>query len=177
MGIVQDIPEIFYTVIEKSHQGNMSVSAVNKMYYAAGWSVNAGETIIEHPEGNSNFSTVVIILPNDCTAICLLAVILFFSGLRRRKINERQPMTKQRIIVTVILMIVTITLCIICCSLDWSTMLVWQTNSVLTALISSILLTAGITWLYTLTDIMPHPKEAVTKRRPLTALIPTFYLS
>ncbi len=26
----------------------MSVSAVNGMYYAAGWSVNAEQTIIEH---------------------------------------------------------------------------------------------------------------------------------
>lgn len=48
MGIVQDIPEIFHTVIEKSHRGDMSVSAVNGMYYAAGWSVNAEQTIIEH---------------------------------------------------------------------------------------------------------------------------------
>lgn len=48
MGIVQDIPEIFHRVIEKSHRGDMSVSAVNDMYYAAGWSVNAEQTFIEH---------------------------------------------------------------------------------------------------------------------------------
>lgn len=49
MGIVKDIPEIFHTVIEKSHQGDMSVPDVNEMYYAAGWTVNANQTIIEHP--------------------------------------------------------------------------------------------------------------------------------
>ena len=194
IGVVQDIPEIFHTVIEKSHQGDMSVPAVNEMYYAAGWSVNAGQTIIEHPGGNPNFSTKVTLLPDDHIAICLLtngantntslvlkikdildgnlaqsyeisgtqlldiflscvtivfcllAVLLFVLGLRRRKTNERQPMTRQRIIVTVILLLVTITLCIICCALDWSTILVWQTYSILTALISSILLTASITW-------------------------------
>ncbi|HCR82778.1 MAG TPA: serine hydrolase, partial [Lachnospiraceae bacterium] len=169
IGVVQDIPEIFHTVIEKSHQGDMSVPAVNEMYYAAGWSVNAGQTIIEHPGGNPNFSTKVTLLPDDHIAICLLtngantntslvlkikdildgnlaqsyeisgtqlldiflscvtivfcllAVLLFVLGLRRRKTNERQPMTRQRIIVTVILLLVTITLCIICCALNWST--------------------------------------------------------
>jgi len=72
MGIVTDIPEIFHTVIEKSHQGDMSVPAVNEMYYAAGWTVNANQTIIEHPGGNPNFGTEVIILPNERTAVCLL---------------------------------------------------------------------------------------------------------
>lgn len=72
MGIVQDIPEIFHTVIEKSHQGDMSVPAVNEMYYAAGWSVDANQTIIEHPGGNPSFGTEVVILLNERTAICLL---------------------------------------------------------------------------------------------------------
>ncbi|MEK4236985.1 serine hydrolase domain-containing protein [Paenibacillus sp. FSL H7-0714] len=194
MGIVQDIPEIFHTVIEKSHQGDMSVPAVKEMYYAAGWSVNANQTIIEHPGGNPNFGTEVAILPNERTAVCLLtnganinrsmvlkvkdildgnltqsyeisgtqlldiilssttiilcllAVLFFILGLRRRKTNERQPMTKKQIIVTAILLIATIALCIMCCALDWPTILIWQTYSILTALISSALLTASITW-------------------------------
>lgn len=194
MGIVQDIPEIFHMVIEKSHRGDMSVSAVNGMYYAAGWSVNAEQTIIEHTGGNPNFRTEVVILPNERTAVsllsngantntnmvlkvkdilegnltqsyeisgtqlldiilssitiilCLLAVLLFLLGLRRRRTNERQPMTKKRITVTVIFLTATIALGILCCAFDWSTILMWQTYSVLTALISSALLTASITW-------------------------------
>ncbi|WP_028543669.1 serine hydrolase domain-containing protein [Paenibacillus taiwanensis] len=194
MGIVQDIPEIFHTVIEKSHQGDMSVPPVNEMYYAAGWSVNANQTIIEHPGGNPNFGTEMAILLNERTAICLLtnganinrsmvlkvkdildgnltqsyrisgtqlldiilssttiilcllAVLLFLLGLRRRKANERQPITKKRIIVTAILLIATIVQCIMFYALDWSAILIWQTYSVLTALISSALLTASITW-------------------------------
>lgn len=199
MGIVQDIPEIFHTVIEKSHQGDMSVPAVKEMYYAAGWSVNADQTIIEHPGGNPNFSTEVTLLPNERAAVCLLtngantnislvlkvkdildgnltqsyeisgtqlldiilssativfcllAVLFFLLGLRRRKRNERQPMTKKSIIATVILLIATI-LCIMCCAFpmligyDWSMILIWQTYSILTTLISMTLLTASITW-------------------------------
>jgi len=194
MGIVQDIPEIFHTVIEKSHQGDVSVPAVNEMYYAAGWLVNAEQTIIEHSGGNPNFSTEVAILSNEQTAVCLLtngantnislvlkvkdildgnltqsyeisgtqllditlssatiifcllAILFFLLGLRRKKTNKRQPMTKRRIIVTVILLIATIALCIMCCAFDWSTILIWQTYSILAALISLALLTASITW-------------------------------
>lgn len=194
MGIVQDIPEIFHTVIEKSHQGDMSVPAVNKMYYAAGWSVNADQTIIEHPGSNPNFRTEVVIMQGEQTAVCLLtngantntnlvlkikdildgnltqsyvisgtqlldiilssatiifcllAVLFFLLGLRRRKMNEQQPMTIKRIIITVILLIAAIALFIVCCALDWSTILIWQTYSILTALISSALLTASIAW-------------------------------
>ncbi|MFE7377433.1 serine hydrolase domain-containing protein [Bacillus cereus] len=194
MGIVQDIPEIFHRAIEKSHRGDMSVSAVNDMYYAAGWSVNAEQTFIEHTGRNPNFSTKVAILPNERTAICLLsnganttinlvlqvknilngnltqsyeisgtqlldiilssttiilcllAVLLFFLGLRKRKTNEQQPMTKKRTIVTIIFLIATIAQCIMFFAFDWSTILIWQTYSVLTALISSTLLTASIIW-------------------------------
>lgn len=206
MGIVQDIPEIFHMVIEKSHRGDMSVSAVNDMYYAAGWSVNAEQTFIEHTGGNPNFRTEVAILPNERTAICLLsngantninlvlkvkdildgnltqsyeisgtqlldiilssttiilcllAVLLFLLGLRKRKTNEQQPITKKRTIVTIIFLIATIAQCIMFFAFDWSTILIWQTYSVLTALISSTLLTASITW-YILTDKMPRSEN------------------
>ncbi len=194
MGIVHDIPEIFHEIIEKSHHGDMSVPDVNGMFYAAGWSVNFQQTIIEHSGGNPNFATEVEILPKERTAVCLLsngantnrnlvlkikeildgnlsqsyeisgtqflditlssatiiccllAVLFFLLGLRRKKMNEPQPMTKKRIIVTIILLIATIVLCIMCFAFDWSTILIWQTYSVLTALISSALLTGSITW-------------------------------
>lgn len=194
IGVVQNIPEIFHRVIKKSHKGDTSVSSVNDMYYAAGWSVNADQTIIEHTGGNPNFRTHVVIQLNERRAICLLsngantninlvlkvkdildgnltqsyeisgtqlldillssitiivcllAVLLFLLGLRRRKTSERHPITKKRTIVTVILLIATIALGILCLVFDWSTILIWQTYSVLTALISLVLLTASITW-------------------------------
>ena len=72
MGIISDIPEIFYTIIERSHQGNTSVPAVDGMYYAAGWEVSADRTIVEHAGGNPNFATKVMMLPDERTAFCLL---------------------------------------------------------------------------------------------------------
>lgn len=200
MGIVRDIPEIFHTVIEKSHQGDMSVPAVNEMYYASGWTVNADQTVIEHAGQNPNFSTEVAILPNERTAICLLtnganinislvskiksildgnltqtyeisgmqfgdivlssatilfsllAVLLFLLGFRRIKTNGRQPMTRKRVLVTLIwLGITTVIGTVFCISpmffgYDWATVLVWQTYSIPSALISIVLLTASITW-------------------------------
>ena len=200
MGSVQDIPENFHQIIQKSHKGDTSVPPVNQMYYAAGWFVNADQTIIEHSGSNPNFSTEVAILPNEQVAICLLTngantninivlkvkdildgnltqsyeistiqlrdiflssitmilclltVLFFILGLRRRKMNNRQPMTKKRVIATVALLITTI-LCVIgftfpqVMGVDWSFVLIWQTYSILTTLISLTLLMASITWL------------------------------
>ncbi|MGC4017812.1 MAG: serine hydrolase domain-containing protein [Muricomes sp.] len=194
MGIVQDIPERFHAVIKKSHQGDISVPAANGMYYAAGWSVNAEQTVIEHAGVNPNFRTEVALLPDERTAICLLtngtntnaslvrkvkdildgnlkqsyemsgtqfmdialsfatiilcmsAILLFFSGLRRRKTKMPQPMTKKRIIATVLLLIITVIMCVTCAVLDWSVILVWQPYSILTALLSLTVLMTSITW-------------------------------
>lgn len=196
MGVVEDIPEIFREVIKKSHQGDRSVPEVNGMFYAAGWSVNSDQTMIEHSGGNPNFATKVVIQANERTAICLLtngtntninlafkvkdilegdrsqsyeisgtqllditlssatiiccllAVAFFVLGFRRKKSNERQPMTKKHRIATAICLTVTI-MCWgfpILIGYNWSTILIWQTYSILTALISLALLTSGITW-------------------------------
>ncbi len=196
MGIVQDIPEIFREVIEKSHQGDRTVPAVNNMFYAAGWSVNDDQTVLEHTGGNPNFRTEVVILPNERKAVCLLTngtntnvnvvlkikdilngnliqsydisstqlmdiilssvtmicclftVLFVCLGFHRRKMNKRQPVTKKRIIVSVILLIAVIALStvLLLVGSNWLTILIWQTYSILTALISSVLLTASITY-------------------------------
>lgn len=196
MGIVQDIPKIFHEVIETSHQGNMSVSDVKGMFYAAGWLVNSDQTMMEHSGGNPNFATQVTMFPKERMAICLLtngtntninlvlkvkdildgnlsqsyeisstqfiditlsvatiicsllAVLFFLLGLRRKKMNERQSMTKKSIIPTTICLIVTVICWVfpILIGYNWSTILIWQTYSILTALISLALLAASITW-------------------------------
>lgn len=204
MGVVQDIPEVFKAVIQKSHNGNIFVPDVKGMYYAAGWSVNADKTIIEHSGGNPNFSTEVAMLPSERTALCLLtngantnialvksikgildgnltqsykisstqlwdiilssatiivsllAIMFFLLGLRRKKMNKQQAISKKRIFSTVVWLTVTVAMCIMCWAFpmligyDWPTLLVWQTYSILTGLISLALLTASITcFIYT----------------------------
>jgi CubicO group peptidase (beta-lactamase class C family) len=200
MGVIQDIPEVFKAVIMKSHKGNISVPDVNGMYYAAGWSVNADKTIIEHAGGNPNFATEVAILPDERVAVCLLsnsantnielvkniknildgnlsqsykisdrqlldivlssvtiiacllAIAFFLLGLRGKKMNKRQQITKKRMLITIVWLMVTVAMCIMCwvfpmfIGYDWSTILVWQTYSILTTFISLALLSLSVTW-------------------------------
>ncbi len=214
LGIVRDIPEIYKKLIKKSHQGDMSVQSVNGMFYGAGWSVNSQQTIIEHTGGNPTFATIVAMLPNERTAICLLtngantnlnivlkikdildgnltqsyemsstqnldiamscatmvccllAVLCLLLGLRRKKRNEKQPMTKKNRITTVICLITTVALSILCwvfpkwIGYDWQVVLVWQTYSILTAFISLAVLFACITWfVYTYRYVKIHRNE------------------
>lgn len=82
--------------------------------------------------------------------ISLLAIILFILGLRQNKIHVRQSITKNRILITVVWLMVIAVMCIMCWGfpmffgLHWSTLLVWQTYSILTVLISLVLLTVSI---------------------------------
>ena len=100
----------------------------------------------------STIQLIDIFLSSITMILCLLTVLFFILGLRRRKMNNRQPMTKKRVIATVALLITTI-LCVIgftfpqVMGVDWSFVLIWQTYSILTTLISLTLLMASITWL------------------------------
>lgn len=93
-----------------------------------------------------------IILSSATIIVCFLAIIFFLLGLRKKIINQQQPITKKRILITVVWLMVTIAMCIMCwvfpmlVGYDWSTILVWQTYSILTVLISMTLLPASITW-------------------------------
>lgn len=73
LGNIEEIPAVFKAIVAQTHQGNITVPAVNGMYYAAGWSVNANKTIIEHSGGNPTFATMVALLPKERTAVCLLS--------------------------------------------------------------------------------------------------------
>lgn len=200
IGLVEDIPEQFQAVINRSHQADLSVAEVGGMYYAAGWTVNAEQTILEHAGENPNFTTEVALLPQEKMAICLLsngantniglvkgvkeildgnltqsyemsstqrldiilssatilacllALLFLFLGLRRRKINGQQSITKKRTFISVIWLVITGAMGLMCWIFPifsghtWSTMLIWQTYSILTALISLTLLSASITW-------------------------------
>jgi len=72
MGMIDDIPDIFHKVIRKSHEGNTTVQDVKGMYYAAGWEVNADQTLIEHGGGNPAYRTYVLLFPEEKVAVCLL---------------------------------------------------------------------------------------------------------
>ncbi len=64
----------------------------------------------EQPYEKSGTQLMDIFLSSATIILCLSAVLFFLLGLRRRKTNERQPMTKKRTIVTVVLLTITIVL-------------------------------------------------------------------
>lgn len=196
MGAVQDIPEVFHKVIKKSHQGNLSVTDDNGMFYGAGWYVNSDQSYLEHPGGNPNFSTKVLLLPKKNIAICLLtngvntntdlvmqveeilegnqpqsykisssqlldialssstiicclfAGLFFLLGLHRKNRYYHQKMTQKGRITTACCLVITVLIwgTPLLIGNRWSIILVWQTYSILTAILSLALLTTCITW-------------------------------
>jgi len=93
-----------------------------------------------------------IVLSSVTIIVCLLAVAFFLLGLRRKKMNKRQQIAKKRILITIVWLMVTVAMYIICLvfpmfsGYDWLTILVWQTYSILTTFISLALLSVSVTW-------------------------------
>ena len=73
MGGIDDIPERFERVIEKSHQGNDTVASDNGLYYGGGWLINEEKDYIEHDGMNPTFSSQVVLFPDEGLGISLLA--------------------------------------------------------------------------------------------------------
>ena len=200
LGIIDDIPEIFRSVITKSHEGNKSNIAENELFYAAGWLVNNDLTFISHAGGNPTFKTNVFLYPEEKVGICLLsngsnmnsgaigsikdildgnlsqsyqigglqpidiilscvtivagllAVMFLFLGIRRKKLNGNQKITKRRLMLLIFWLAVIVVMGVLCCVFpaifggDWSYMFVWMPYSIPAALIALFLLSANITW-------------------------------
>ena len=73
LGLIDGIPERFHRAIEKSHQGNNAVASDHGLYYGGGWLINEDKSYIEHDGMNPNFSSQVLLFPNEGQAIALLA--------------------------------------------------------------------------------------------------------
>jgi len=78
LGLVTDIPEIFTSLIPKTHIGNQAVSAeyawgLGYIYYAAGWMVHSDESRVEHSGGNPSFATHVLLLPEKHVGVTVLS--------------------------------------------------------------------------------------------------------
>lgn len=100
----------------------------------------------------SDMQLVDIILSSATIIFCLLAILFFILGLRRKIMNDKKSITKKRTRITIIWMMITVATCIVCgcfpmlVGFNWPVLLVWQGYSPLTFLVSIPLLTASITW-------------------------------
>ena len=102
-----------------------------------------------------------IVLSSLTIIFCLLAISLVFLGVRRNKTIERGTITRKRAIAFNILVIATIALCFVSMLIvsNGSIILIWQTYSILTALISFALLTAVAAW-----SVYTHPYQALPRK-------------
>jgi len=79
LGLVTDIPEIFHTIIPRSHEQGRSVAIPEGFpfpvgsHYAGGWVLNAEQYSVEHGGNNPSFSTYVLLLPDEQVGITILA--------------------------------------------------------------------------------------------------------
>lgn len=71
MGIIE-VPEQLRKVINKSHEGDISVPTQGNYYYASGWNVHIKGNDIQHGGSNPNFSTVLLMKPELRFGICIL---------------------------------------------------------------------------------------------------------
>ena len=71
MGLVE-IPDQYERIIKKSHIGDTTVISHGSYYYAAGWDVNIRGEDIQHIGSNPNFSSMLIMQPEENLGICIL---------------------------------------------------------------------------------------------------------
>jgi len=72
LGLVTDIPEIFHTIIPRTHESGHWVAQWDG-YYTAGWLVSEEGRRIEHSGMNHSFSTFALLLPEEQIGITVLA--------------------------------------------------------------------------------------------------------
>ncbi|BCJ96190.1 hypothetical protein acsn021_37590 [Anaerocolumna cellulosilytica] len=71
MGLI-DVPVQYEEIIEKSHIGNTTVASQGNNYYAAGWEVNLKGKNILHDGNNPNYSSTLLMQPENKLGICIL---------------------------------------------------------------------------------------------------------
>ena len=195
LGLVTDIPEIFHTIIPRSHEAGRSIAEPDGSYYAAGWIVSADQSFVEHGGTTLGFGSNVFLFPEEQIGIVVLsnlsgahgtqsrpagnireildgnlnqsysilwtfqhldvtftvttvlglalAALFLLLALRRRKQNERQPLTKKRMVLIVFWVIMALAMGIPLVLFSW----LWgRIYSFLTMGITLALLFGSIAW-------------------------------
>lgn len=75
MGLIEDIPEQYIRIIEKSHEPDTTVAAHGYyFYYGGGWNIYVeNEKEIHHGGNNPNYSSMMVLIPERNTGICVLS--------------------------------------------------------------------------------------------------------
>ncbi len=62
----------FRRIIERSHIGDTTVASQGSYYYGAGWHVNTKGNYLRHGGSNPNYSSMIVMRPEEKTGICIL---------------------------------------------------------------------------------------------------------
>jgi len=73
LGLATDIPDIFHTIIPRSHEAGRSIANSDGSYYAAGWNVSADQSFIEHGGTTEGYGTNVFLFPDEQIGITVLS--------------------------------------------------------------------------------------------------------
>ena len=84
LGLVQDIPEIFHTIIPKSHEAGRSIAESDGRFYAAGWFVSADLSFVEHGGTTFGFGSNVFLFPEEQIGIAVLSNLSGAHGTQSR---------------------------------------------------------------------------------------------
>ncbi len=72
LGLVETM-DFNHELISMSHKPNITVLAEDEYYYGAGWEVSMNNQYIRHGGSNPNYSSMIILKPEDGFGICVLA--------------------------------------------------------------------------------------------------------
>jgi len=67
------VSEQFERIIDRSHVGDTSVASYGEYYYSAGWRINIKGRDINHGGNNPNYSSMLIMDPENGVGICVLS--------------------------------------------------------------------------------------------------------
>jgi CubicO group peptidase (beta-lactamase class C family) len=84
LGLVPDIPEIFHTIIPRSHEAGRSIVQPDGSFYAAGWFVSADQNFVEHGGTTFGFGSNVFLFPEERIGITVLSNLSGAHGTQSR---------------------------------------------------------------------------------------------
>ncbi|MCL2200131.1 MAG: beta-lactamase family protein [Defluviitaleaceae bacterium] len=84
LGLATDIPEVFQTIIPRSHEAGRSIAEPDGSYYAAGWIVSADQSFIEHGGTTEGFGSNVFLFPEEQIGITVLSNLSGAHGTQSR---------------------------------------------------------------------------------------------
>ena len=84
LGLAADIPEIFHTIVPRSHEAGRSIAEPDGSFYAAGWIVSADQSFVEHGGTTLGFGSNVFLFPEEQIGITVLSNISGAHGTQSR---------------------------------------------------------------------------------------------